>query len=136
MILYAHASGVAKGYIHEMDSELAIAWLETAERVATCRIAFVEIYRAIALSNPTDRTRGLLDFEAHWQAFSIVEVDEFLTQRAATLAVQFGLRTLDGLHLAAAERVNDQDMRLMSWDRRLWDAARNHGLSVLPETRP
>ncbi len=75
-------------------------------------------------------------FEQDWGQIAILEVHDVLTRRAAVLAVSLRLRSLDALHLAAAERLGGPDLRMMTWDRRLWQAAQSLGLRVLPEGVP
>lgn len=68
--------------------------------------------------------------------FRIVEVDEQLAERAARLALQNQLRSLDALHLAAALLLPSDGLLLATWHRRLHAAARAHQLVVLPEDLP
>jgi predicted nucleic acid-binding protein len=94
-----------------------------------CRVGFVEVVRAVALTageSAADRAR------AEWPAFGVVEVDGDLAERAATLAVRHELRSLDALHLAAALVLPAEELVVASWDRRLHTAARTEGIEVLP----
>jgi predicted nucleic acid-binding protein len=66
----------------------------------------------------------------------VVDLTDPLLRAAATLAVMHGLRTLDALHLAAADLFAGPDLRVLTWDRRLWRAANARGLATLPTTEP
>ncbi len=101
------------------------------DRWTTCRIAFVEIARALGLVLESDET--LNRFRRDWQAVSVLEVDRGLSERAAELTVSHGLRSIDALHLAAALAVDPGDLTLATWDRRLWAAGAALGLELLPE---
>lgn len=96
-----------------------------------CRIGYAETL--IALTRAAGRSRrpvGL--FRDEWPLFSIVEVDQELVEAAAVLASAEDLRTVDSLHLAAAAVPPHRDLVFATWDARLWRAAKNVGLRVLP----
>ena len=138
MIAYADASALVKRYRTEVGSDLTRGWFANAEQVACCRFGFVEVWRAIARMGTVDDDVPALqrEFEGDWVDIQIVEVDDQLTRVAARLAVAHGLRALDALHLASAVTVADSELRVITWDKRLWHAARAVGLTVLPETEP
>jgi predicted nucleic acid-binding protein len=95
-----------------------------------CRVGFVETARAVGLVAGESAVRR---FAQEWPAFGVVEVDQDLAERAASLAVGGALRSLDALHLASALLLPRAELSVATWDRRLSHAARNHGLQVLPE---
>jgi predicted nucleic acid-binding protein len=136
VILYADASGLVKRYLAEAGSELVAGWLDDAERVACCRIGYVEAYRAIMLAGLEDAADTIQAFERDWSLLDVVEIDDGLSRRAGVLAAGLGVRSLDALHLAGAELLTGPDLRIMTWDRRLWRAARILGMAVLPEAEP
>ena len=113
-----------------------MAWIAAADEVACCRIGFVEVYRAIARAGAIDNLGVLAALERDWAVMRVVDVDDHLVRGAAVLATTLGLRTLDALHLAAAETLVGPDLRVLTWDIRLWRAARARGLATLPETEP
>jgi predicted nucleic acid-binding protein len=95
-----------------------------------CRVGFVETARAIGLVAGDAVVRR---FRAEWPAFGVVEVDQGLAERAADVARNGGLRSLDALHLAAALLLPRGELTLATWDRRLHGAASAHGIRVAPE---
>ena len=105
--------------------------MERADGWYTLRAAFVETMRAVGLAAGTAATSVV---EAEWPAFGVVEIDQPLVERAAVLALDRGLRSLDALHLAAALLLAGDDLAFATWDRRLRDAARAEGLDLLPVT--
>lgn len=113
----------------ESDSELLRSAMQRADAWYICRIGFVETFRAVGLAAGGSATDALLE---EWPAFGVVEVDQGLAERAAELAVERDLRSLDALHLAAALLLPFEDFQLATWDRRLHAAARACGLRVLP----
>lgn len=141
MILYLDSSSLAKLYVEEDGSARVRAWAESAEVLATSRVAFAEIMAALARW----RREGSLDEEAFrvaearltadWEDFAVVEVDEIT---AGDLAVRRGLRGFDAIHLAAACALRDAAdaegavrPAFSSFDRRQLNAARDEGLTVL-----
>jgi predicted nucleic acid-binding protein len=95
----------------------------------TCRIAFVETMRAAGrVAGRTAAGR----FSSEWPAFTIVEVDQQLAERAAELALARNLRSLDAVHLAAALLLPREELVVATWDDRLASAARAEGLDVVP----
>lgn len=136
MILYADASALVKRYVTETGSDLVGRWIAEADAVVCSRIGFVEVFRAVMLAGLSDADLVRGRFERDWESISVVEVQEPIALRAALLATSLGLRSLDAIHLASAESVQGNDLRLASWDRRLWRAARFNGIEVLPETQP
>lgn len=89
-----------------------------------------------------DRTGGrsagryIRRFIDEWPSFDVIELDQDLAQRAVALALAYGLRSLDAIHLAAALTPDSGDVTMATFDDRLWGAAKAHGLEVVPRVRP
>jgi hypothetical protein len=90
---------------------------------------YVETSRALGVAAGKE---SVADFHRDWPAFSVIEVDQALTEDASMLAAEHDLRSLDALHLAAASVLPDDGLLLATWDRRLHAAARSAGLELLP----
>lgn len=61
----------------------------------------------------------------------VVELDGVVCEMAASIAASTGVRTLDALHLAAAQRIASPDLVFLTFDVRQAQAARALGLTVL-----
>ncbi len=133
MNLYLDAGALVKRYVEEDGSELVRKAMHDADGWFICRIGFVETIRAVGLSAGAAATRAV---RQEWPAFGVVEVDERLTEHAASLALGRGLRSLDALHLAAAMVLPGPDLTVATWDQRLHAAAVGEGLDVLPAQLP
>ena len=94
-----------------------------------CRAGFVETVRAVGLVAGRPATNPVRE---EWPAFGVVEIDQRLVERAAALAIDRDLRSLDSLHLAAALLLPDDELILATWDRRLHTAASAERLQLLP----
>lgn len=114
----------------EEGSELLAEAMLRAPRWFTCRIGFVEVVRAVEMAGGVTAARRARE---EWTSLGIVDVDQRLVEEAAKLTLAHGLRSLDGLHLAAALVLPRADVVLATWDKRLHAAALAVGLKPLPE---
>jgi uncharacterized protein len=131
-MIYVDSSVLVKRYVNEADSDRAEAFLEDDPTWVTAQHAFVEV--AIALSRRVaTATYGqvMTRFEADWSRTSVVAVDDNLCRRAARIGAETGTRSLDAMHLAAAERVGARSIPIVTFDQRLGQAARSMGFLTL-----
>jgi PIN domain len=70
-------------------------------------------------------------FAADLEVLSIIELDAVTCEGAAAVAEVTGVRTLDALHLSAAQRVGGRAVPFLTFDRRQAQAARALGLTVV-----
>jgi uncharacterized protein len=96
-----------------------------------CRVGYLETARAVGLVGSPSAVRAV---QREWAAFSVIEVDQDLVERATELALAHDLRSLDALHLASALVLPPEELIVAVWDRRLHAAARAEGLGLFPET--
>jgi predicted nucleic acid-binding protein len=92
----------------------------------------VEVGRALArILDGDPLTEARRQFGEHWKRMAIVELDQKTCRRAAELAEQTGARTLDALHLAAADRAGGGALSFATFDVRQAEAARSLGWTVV-----
>jgi predicted nucleic acid-binding protein len=127
--LYLDSSALVKRYVDEEGSETVLEVMDHADVCSICRVGFVETVRAVARRGQPEDVERL---EGDWTGVDVIEVDKALTEHAAKLALELGLRSLDALHLAAALSVSSSRPTFATWDRRLHRAARERGLRTLP----
>ncbi|MFO7571470.1 MAG: type II toxin-antitoxin system VapC family toxin [Gaiellaceae bacterium] len=134
MTLYADANAILKLYLVEADSEEAEAILSSDPVWITGFHSLVEVRRNLArLLEGVDLEDAQQQFAVDWEATEAVELDRRVCERAADLAERTGVRSLDALHLGAAEVAGAADgTPLVTFDRRLAGAARSLGWNVLP----
>jgi len=126
------SSALLKRYIDEPDSEAAEALLRSDPSLLTARHTIVEVRRNLArLLDETDAAAARSAFTQDLRVFSIVELDEVTCETAAAIAEMTRVRTLDALHLAAAQRVGGSAVPFLTFDLRQAQAARTLGLIVL-----
>lgn len=132
MSVYVDASAMLKLYIEEPDSQRARELLPDATRWTTARHTRVEVRRNIArvVDEPELSTfQGW--FEDHWADTTVVELTAVVCERAVDLAERLGVRTLDALHLGAAAEAGEGRLPVVTFDRRLSEAARSLGWTAL-----
>jgi predicted nucleic acid-binding protein len=95
------------------------------------RVGYMETVRAVGMTAGKRAMRPVLN---EWPSFGIIELNQPLVERAATLALNHDLHTLDSIHLAAALVLEHGGLRFATWDRRLHRAAEAEGLTVLLES--
>lgn len=130
--MYVDSSALLKRYVEEADSPAADALLRADRELLTARHTIVEVRRNLArLLSGRDLVGARLAFADDLRSFSIVELDEATCESAAAIAETTGLRTLDALHLAAAQRVSMPGVGFLTFDLRQAQAARALGLTVV-----
>jgi uncharacterized protein len=137
LILYLDTSSLVKLYISEAHSNLVAKWVEDAEIVATCRVAYPEMISALNRRfRSGDLTKKDYDlvvkrFSGEWERFAVIEFDEV---RAGSLAATHGLRGFDAVHLSAAlllkSSKSELEIAFSSFDQKLNDAASSEKLKV------
>jgi predicted nucleic acid-binding protein len=129
---YVDSSALLKRYVEEPDSAGADALLRADRGLLTARHTIVEVRRNLArLLSGRDLAAARGDFADDLRSFSIIELDEATCESAATIAETTGVRTLDALHLAAAQRVSEAGLGFLTFDLRQAQAARTLGLTVV-----
>ena len=132
MSLYLDASALVKRYVAEPGSDLVLTAMAGDPEWSTARHAWVEVNLALLRLLPADRTREAMDaFEADWRRILVVAIDDGICRRAVQMGELTGLRTLDALHLAAADRVGGNALTVITFDLRMAEAARTLGFPVI-----
>ena len=134
MTLYVDSSALIKRYVAEVDSDRADAVLLGDPEWVTGRHTYVEV--SLALHRRLDETarQSVVDaFEQDWERTFVVALDDAVCRRAAELGIAAGARSLDALHLAAAERAGGRSLPVFTFDVRLAQAARALGFVVVGE---
>lgn len=132
MSSYVDASALLKRYVDEPDSAAADALLQAEGTLLTGRHTIVEVRRNLArLLSGRDLAAARTAFADDLRSISVIEIDEATCESAASIAETTGVRTLDALHLAAAQRVSEPGVGFLTFDLRQAQAARALGLTVV-----
>src|SRR5271169_1482188 len=138
MIVYLDTSSFVKLYVQEAHTALVKKWVEEAEIVTTCRIAYPETMSAISRRfRQGDLTERQYDslitrFSDEWGRFAAVDFDELEAGRLVNL---YGLRGFDAVHLSAAMLLKATQSNILlsfsSFDQKLNNAASIEGFTLL-----
>ena len=111
--------------VREPESGPLRAFVKRRPGRSSCALARVEVVRAVRRHGPPaiGRARQLID------RFEVVRIDDALLDAAALLPVEHP-RSLDAIHLAAAQRLGSDLSVLVSYDERMLSAARALGIRV------
>jgi uncharacterized protein len=130
--LYVDTSALLKRYVIEDDTEVFNDYLAADQVWLTARHTAAETRRNLArLLDGSDLTKAQDLFLEDWKGTNIVELDATVCDIAGDIAEISGVRTLDALHLAAAQRVGGGNLPFLTADRRQARAARDMGWTVL-----
>lgn len=127
MAVYVDTSALVKLVVREPESDALVAWAATeAAQAVSADLARTELVRAVRRSNPqqAERAREVLD------SVTLLALTPEILESAGRLEPA-GLRTLDAVHLAAALALGDDLDAIITYDERLAEAARSHGVHVL-----
>ncbi len=127
---YIDASALVKTVVAEAESGALISWLKGRQSLVSCDLVRVETVRAVRLSDPAalPRARSAL------ATLTLIRLDNPIYETAADLEPAL-VRSLDALHMAAALSVGDDLGGIVSYDRRMIEAAGQIGLRVETPTR-
>jgi predicted nucleic acid-binding protein len=130
--LYVDSSALLKRYVDEPDSDAAESLLRSDPSLLTARHTIVEIRRNLTrLLDERDAAAARSAFMQDLDILSIVELDAVTCETAAAIAELTGVRTLDALHLAAAQRIGGSAVPFLTFDARQAQAARGLGFTVV-----
>jgi len=129
---YVDSSALLKRYVDEADSADADTLLRADSVLLTGRHTIIEVRRNLArLLSGRDLASARAVFANDLRSISIIELDEATCDSAALIAESTGVRSLDALHLAAAQRVSAPGVGFLTFDLRQAQAARSIGLTVV-----
>jgi uncharacterized protein len=129
---YVDTSALLKRYVDEPDSDVADALLEADPALLTARHTIVEVRRNLGrLLEGRDLATARAAFARDLVSISIIELDAATCESAAGIAETMGVRSLDALHLAAAQRIAEPGVGFVTFDVRQAQAARSLGLTVV-----
>ena len=132
-MIFVDTSALVKRYVNETGSRAVMALMDADGAWAAAAIALTET--EITLCHRAEReptANPLIDaLRRDWPRFAIVPVDEACLARAREIGCQFGTRTVDSIHLAAADRL-PRPLTFVTFDRRQAAAAAGMGFLVRP----
>lgn len=130
-VVFVDTSALVRRYVPDPDrqlvlDEMAVASVWCASAAARTEVLLALHRMAIAPFQHEELWRSA---RADWDAFHVVPTDQRCLSHAAELGARFGLRLVDAIHLAAADRL-PRPVRYLTFDRRQIPAAAELGFDV------
>jgi predicted nucleic acid-binding protein len=124
-MVYLDSSALVKLVVLEPESRALRAYLRREPERVSCGLARTEVLRAVRPLGPAaiETARRLL------RSVNLVRLDDTLLDAAGVLE-PLALRSLDAVHLAAAQLVAPALRAVVTYDRRMADAAAALGFPV------
>ncbi len=127
-LVYLDSSALVKLVVREAESPALLGLLREHRERASSVLALTEVPRALRRAGfgALERRRA----HAVLEAIALVDADRRILSAAASLDPPV-LRALDAIHLATAQALGDELAALVTYDRRLFQAARHASFRVL-----
>lgn len=124
-LLYLDASAGVKLVMHEPESTALHRYVDAQDAWTSSSLFRAEVLRAARCGDEArlQAARELL------RGIVLIAIDEEVLLGAAELDPPL-VRTLDAIHLATALRLADELEAIVTYDRRMIEAARLHGLPI------
>lgn len=123
---YVDTSALVKLVVAEAETRALIEWLRISERhPVSCDLVRTELLRAVRRAEP----RRVLQARAVLDSITLTTVATSTFEAAGRLDPTL-MRSLDAIHLAVALDLGDDLESMVTYDERLADAARAHGIAV------
>jgi predicted nucleic acid-binding protein len=130
-MLFLDTSALVKRYVEEEGTEFVLRRMDEDPEWVVSSVARTEV--EIALCRLGFDPAGTADLRQRlredWERCYVVPVDPACLLGAAGIGCQYQIRTLDALHLAAADRL-PRPLVMLTFDRRQADAARSMAIVV------
>lgn len=144
-IIYLDTSALVKKYVEESGSSDVQKLIKSADHSGTSWITCTEMAAALSrtvrmkLFSASEAEAAWNKFLEEWSALSRLKVSGQIIDHAASLAWAYPLRGYDAVHLASAilwHETLETPITIATFDRELWAAGKQAGLSVWPEELP
>jgi hypothetical protein len=124
-MVYLDSSALVKLVVREPESRALRGYLQRERERLSCGLARTEVLRAVRPVGPAavETARRL------FRSINMIRLDDTLLDAAGMLE-PLVLRSLDAIHLAAAQLVAPTLRAFVTYDRRLADAAASIGFPV------
>jgi predicted nucleic acid-binding protein len=131
-VVYIDTSALVKLVVREAESDALEHALPDLGELATSTITSIELARAVARARADGAADVADDYAilALLAALAEIPLDVEVRSAAASLT-PIELRTLDAIHVASALTLGDDLAAVLAYDKRMQDAARSRGITVL-----
>jgi predicted nucleic acid-binding protein len=130
--LYVDTSALVRRYLHDRHRPLVLEAMDGADTWAASHLVRTETQVALHRAAVSPRQQQALwrELRDEWDAFWVVPLDDRCLARAVELGATYGVRIVDAIHLAAADRLPGP-VRYLTFDRHQIPAADALGFEVV-----
>jgi len=139
-VIYLDTSALIKRFVDEVGSPLVSTLVADRGPVATSKVAYAEVFAALARRKREGHLRqrqyavACSQFESEWRAYLRIDVTDEVLVRARDLTRKHPLRGFDAIHVASALELKvalSEEVTFSGADQRQLDAAAAEALRVL-----
>jgi len=128
---YVDSSVIISAYDARGDGRASFI-LDSSDEILTSRLVHLEVLRNLRrLVEAGDTVLLMAEFEFDFARMTTVEIGDGVWKLASAIAVDYGVKSLDALHLATALSVGLAQLEFVTFDRRQALAAQRLGMPVL-----
>ncbi len=131
-LLFVDTSALVRRYVHNADRDLVLDAMDSSD--AWCASALTHSECSLALrrlsAHAAQHERLTAALQRDWDAFWVIPLDTRCLTHAAQLGAHFGLRSVDALQLASADRLT-RPAGYLTLDRQQIPAAAGLGFEVI-----
>ena len=132
MTLYVDTSALVRRYLHDRHRPLVLEAMGSEDSWCASSLVRTETQLALHRASASSRQQAALwrELRDEWEAFWVVPLDDRCLARAVEIGATYGVRIVDAVHLAAADRL-PAPVRFLTFDRQQIPAADALGFEVL-----
>lgn len=136
-MLAIDTSALVRRYVRSAGHGLVTEAMADDEVWCASALARAETLQALHQVALSSRQHDALwhSLRTDWDAFHVVPVDDRCLARAVEIGATFRVRSVDAIHLAAADRL-PRPVRYLTFDRRQIPAAAGLGFEVIAPVEP
>ena len=135
MSLYVDTSALVRRYLHDRHRAIVLDAMQADDPWCASALVRTETQLALHRAAVSARQQGDLwrALRDEWEAFWVVPMDDRCMARAVEIGATYGVRIVDAVHLAAADRL-PAPVRFLTFDRQQIPAADALGFEVVSPT--
>lgn len=137
MTLYVDTSALVRRYLHDRHQSVVLDAMGSDDAWCASALVRTETQLALHRASVTARQQTQLwrELRDEWEAFWVVPMDDRCMARAVEIGATYGVRIVDAIHLAAADRLPGP-VRYLTFDRQQIPAADALGFEVISPVEP
>ena len=137
MTLYVDSSALVRRYLRDRHHPIVAEAMAADDAWCASALVRTEAQLALHRASVSARQQAALwrDLRDEWDAFWVVPMDDRCMARAVEIGATFGVRIVDAIHLAAADRIPGS-VRYLTFERQQIPAAGALGLEVISAVAP